>query len=105
MKIAMTSPNGKALAGHAGKCPGYLIYQVENGEVVHKERVKLTKEQVFSQFSGALSENTGHPLYGIDVFITQSAGGGLQNRLARDGIQVILTEENDPDAIVATLLA
>jgi len=56
MKIAITSPNAKTIAGHAGKCPGYLIYNINQDKTVTKSHIKLTKEQVFKNFSGALSQ-------------------------------------------------
>jgi predicted Fe-Mo cluster-binding NifX family protein len=104
MKIAVTSPNGKTIAGHAGKCPGFLVYETEGDKVVSKNRVKLEKTQVFSQFSGPLSENPEHPLNGIDIFITQSSGGGLKNRLNRDDIQLLITDSSDPDQVIEQLI-
>ncbi|HHT00017.1 MAG TPA: nitrogen fixation protein [Thiomicrospira sp.] len=103
MKIAITSPNAKTIAGHAGKCPGYLIYNINQDKTVTKSHIKLTKEQVFKNFSGALSQNPQHPLHDIDVFITQGLGDGLANRLSRDNIQVYKTEESDPEAIIQSI--
>jgi len=103
MKIAITSPNAKTIAGHAGKCPGYLIYEIsENGKAT-RSHVKLAREQVFKNFSGALSQNPQHPLHDIDVFITQGLGDGLANRLSQDNIQVYKTEESDPEAIIQSI--
>ena len=104
MKIAITSPNGKTISGHAGKCPGYLIYEIDANNDMQKSHIKLTKEQVFKNFSGALSKNPEHPLYGINVFITQGLGEGLNNRLAQDNIQVITTTETQPEIVLATII-
>ena len=104
MKIAITSPNAKTIAGHAGKCPGYLIYEIDQNKNIKKSHIKLTKEQVFKNFSGTLSQNPDHPLYGINVFITQSLGDGLNNRLSQDNIQVLTTNEEDPEVILNSIL-
>lgn len=100
MKIAFSSPNGKTLAGHAGKCPGFVVMEIQDGQVIASERVKLTKDQVFSQLSGPLSAQADHPLKGIDLFVTQSCGQGLVQRLKRDGIEVIQTEAQTPQAFM-----
>lgn len=104
MKIAITSPNAKTIASHAGKCPGYLIYEIDDDNIT-KTHIKLSKEQVFNQFSGALSKNPEHPLHGINVFITQSLGDGLSNRLAQDNIKVYTTSEKDPEVIISSIIA
>jgi len=98
MKIAITSPNAKTIAGHAGKSPGYLIYEIENNNVT-KSHIRLSKEQVFKNFSGPLSKTPEHPLYGINVFITQSLGEGLSNRLTQDNIKVYTTAEKIPKCL------
>lgn len=104
MKIAVTSPNAKTIAGHAGKCPGYLVFEVENKQIVSKTHIKLTREQTFRNFSGLLSESEEHPLKGINIFITQSLGEGLSNRLTQDGINIHITSVNEPEQVVQSLL-
>lgn len=104
MKIAITSPNAKTIAGHAGKCPGYLIYEISDDKL-SKSHIKLSKNQVFKNFSGPLSQNPEHPLQGIHLFVTQGLGEGLSNRLAKDNIQVVTTEETDPEVIIASIMA
>jgi predicted Fe-Mo cluster-binding NifX family protein len=105
MKIAITSPNAKTISGHAGKCPGYLIYDVDANQNIKKSHIKLTKEQVFKNFSGPLSQNADHPLSGINTFVTQGLGEGLNNRLSRDGIKVHLVESDDPEFVIASLMS
>lgn len=104
MKIAFTSPNGKTLAGHAGKCPGYVVVKIEDGKIVDTNRVKLGKDQVFSQLSGPLSAQSDHPLQGIDKLVTQGCGEGLKQRLGVDGIEVIVTEAETPEAFLENYL-
>jgi len=104
MKIALTSPNTKTVSGHAGKCPGFLIFEVEGGEIVNQHHIKLTKEQVFKNFSGPLSKNPQHPLSSIDAFVTQGLGDGLKRRLQQDNIQAYTTELAEPlEAVKAVI--
>ncbi|BCN93795.1 hypothetical protein THMIRHAM_15800 [Thiomicrorhabdus immobilis] len=104
MKIAITSPNAKTISGHAGKCPGYLIYEIDQDKNIKKSHIKLSKEQVFKNFSGALSQNPEHPLYGISVFITQGLGERLSNRLSQDNIRIYTTTEEDPEVIIQSIV-
>lgn len=104
MKVAFTSPNGKTIAGHAGKCPGYVVMQLDENKVLETTRVKLEKQQVFSQFSGSLLAQTGHPLQGINMLVTLSCGEGLQKRLSADGVEVVITQEETPDVFIEKYL-
>ncbi len=104
MKIAVTSPNAKTISGHAGKCPGYLIFDIKDNTISHQQHLKLTKEQVFKNFSGPLSQAPQHPLHDIDAFITQSLGAGLKQRLATDNIRVYTTDQTDPHKVVNMVL-
>ncbi len=100
MKIAVTSANGRTICGHAGKCPGYLIYELTADQTVHQTRVKLESSQVLKNLHGQLSLHPEHPLYGINTFITQSLGEGLESRLSSDGIQVVQTDQLDPLLVI-----
>lgn len=96
MKIAITSANGKTICGHAGKCPGFLIYEISKNQTIHQTHIKLAKQQTLKNFAGPISDLEDHPLRGINTFITQSLGEGLKARLEKDGIQVIETEDQEP---------
>lgn len=104
MKIAITSPNTKSISGHAGKCPGYWLYDLKNDGQIDKAHIKLSKAEVFKNVAGLLSENPTHPLTGIEVFVTQSIGDGLLKRLEKDHINVIQTQETDPDLVIQRLI-
>ena len=104
MKIAITSPNAKTISGHAGKCPGYLIYTIEDNGQLDKTHIKLAKKDIFKNLVGLLSENPQHPLSEIKVFITQSLGEGLLRRLKVDNINVIQTQETDPEIAINRLI-
>lgn len=96
MKIALTSPNGTTLSGHAGKCPGYLVFEIENDKIVRQEHIKLAREQTLRNLEGSLSNHPEHPLHGISAFVTQGLGEGLMNKLQNDQIAVYQTAEADP---------
>jgi predicted Fe-Mo cluster-binding NifX family protein len=44
-------------------------------------------------------------VFGVDVLIAGGIGSGLQARLARKGIEAVVTTETDPDRAVALWLA
>lgn len=104
MKIAVTSPNAKSISGHAGKCPGFLLYEILANGQYEQTHIKLGKEDVFKNLAGPLSTHPHHPLNGIDVFVTQSLGDGLLSRLERDNIKVIQTQETDPENFIQNLI-
>lgn len=100
--IAVTSPNGRTVSGHAGKCPGFLMFSpLEAGEAL--THVKLARDQVLHQVP-RLSEAEDHPLQGITVLITNGCGDGMIRKMQRDGIEVVLTDQSDPVAAVAAYL-
>lgn len=103
LTIALTSPNGQTLAGHAGKCPGFLLFSVENGRLLQQSHLKLSREQTLRHLQGGLSQHPNHPLHGITTFITQGLGEGLQQRLKSDGIEVHETHQDDPLAALQHL--
>ena len=72
MKIAVTSANGRTISGHAGKCPGYLLYELNSDQTVRQKHIKLDSSEVLKNMSGQLSSHPEHPLFGINAFVTQS---------------------------------
>lgn len=100
MKIAITSANGRSICGHAGKCPGFLVYSFEDENSAEPTHIKLKKDQVFKNMNGFLSDNLQHPLYGIDMLITQSLGSCLKTRLQMDNIEVLTTNADNPAMLI-----
>lgn len=99
-KIAVTSQNRKTVTEHAGKCRKFWIYEISAGAVTGKQLLELSKEQ-------SLHESVpgeAHPLDEVAVLLTTGFGAGLQQRLARKGIEAVMTEEKTPDAAVAAFL-
>lgn len=100
MKIAVTSQNRKTITSHAGKCRKFWVYETRHAEVVDKRLLELPLEQSFH----ASTQDTPHPLDGVNVLISGGMGSGLWQRLKRKGILAVSTGETDPDRAVATWL-
>ena len=100
-KIAVCSQNRKTVTEHAGKCRKFWVYDIEHGRVVGRNLLELSIEQSFHE----AKDGQAHPLDAVDVLITGSIGGGLQQRLRQRGILGVVTSETDLDQAVAGFLA
>lgn len=97
MRIAVTSQNFRTVTGHAGKSRRFLVFEAQPGTTPHElERLDLPKEMSFHEFHG----DGAHPVDGVDAVITGSCGAGFARRLAGRGIQVAVTQLQDPLAAV-----
>jgi predicted Fe-Mo cluster-binding NifX family protein len=101
MKIAVTSQNRRAITEHAGRCRNFWVFDVDDGIILDSALVELTKESSFHDSS----PHEPHPLDGVDVLISGGMGDGLRVRLARRGIEAIVTTERDPERAVQAWLA
>jgi predicted Fe-Mo cluster-binding NifX family protein len=68
--------------------------------VTSQNRREITKEASFHDSS----PHAAHPLDGVDMLIAGGMGSGLQARLARKGIEAVVTPEKDPDRAVSLWL-
>ncbi|TCT20286.1 NifB/NifX family molybdenum-iron cluster-binding protein [Thiobaca trueperi] len=103
MRIAVTSQNFKTITGHAGKSRRFIVYDVDgSAPPVEAERLDLSSGMSIHDYHGE-----DHPLFqlGLNALITQSAGAGFMQRMARHGISVHATSEPDPQRAVAQLAA
>jgi predicted Fe-Mo cluster-binding NifX family protein len=92
MRIAVSSQNFRTVTGHAGKSRRFLIYDATlPTDPVLVGRLDLPKEMAFHGFAGG-----PHPLDGMDVILTGSAGEGFVRKLASRGVKVLVTGETDP---------
>ena len=94
MRIAVTSQNFKTITGHAGKTRRFLVYELDNaGQMREIDRLDLPTAMSLHEYHGE-----DHPLFqlGLTALVTQGAGTGFVQRLARYGIQVHVTSESDP---------
>ncbi len=99
MKIVVTSQNKCEVTEHAGRCRNFWIYEVVDGSISQKTLLELPKEQSFHEIHG-----NAHPLDDMQVFITGSMGMSLTNRLKAKGIECVITQEKEPDKVVAAYL-
>ena len=101
MRIAVTTQNFKTITGHAGKSRRFIVYDVDgSASPVEVERLDLLPGMSIHDYQG-----DDHPLFqlGLNALITQSAGAGFMQRMARHGIAVHATSESDPRRAVALL--
>lgn len=99
MRLAITSQNFRTITSHAGRARRFLV--VDTGALsVEARRLDLAPEFAMHGFDDAKV----HPLDGVEVLITGSAGDGLARRLAKRGIRVVCTAETDPSRAVEDFL-
>jgi len=96
MRIAVTSQNRRDVTEHAGRCRNFWVFDVENGQLISRSLLELPKEASFHDSS----PHAEHPLDGVNLLIAGGMGEGLQARLARKGIQSVITTETDPERAV-----
>ena len=90
MKIAIATNDYTRVAGHAGQARHWLLYDSDLA-ALEPRRVQLEKAQVFHHWES----DEPHPLDGIAVIVAGSAGEGFLRRMAKRGVQVLLTGERD----------
>jgi len=96
MRIAVTSQNRRDITEHAGRCRNFWVFEVDGGRITGRSLLELPKEASFHDSS----PHAEHPLDGVNLLIAGGMGEGLQARLARKGIQSVITTETDPERAV-----
>lgn len=101
MKIAVATDDFTTVTGHVGRCNGFLIFEVESGEVKSKEE----RENAFTHHKQSGGEHKhdhshghGHSalaegLKDCQKLICRGAGWRLVNDLNEIGVEVLLTKE------------
>ncbi len=100
MKIAVTSQNRKSITEHAGRCRKFQLFEIEEGRIISKKLVELSKKQSFHESS----PHEAHPLDVVDVLISGGMGNGMIRRLGNKGITGIITSQSDPETAVKLYL-
>ncbi len=103
MKIAVVSDDFRTLTGKAGKARRFLFFQAEKGKQPELETQVELPAQCPTYHDLHEDDETPHPLDGM-VLITNEAGEGFRERLAKRGTQVHITSERDPYTAVVLLL-
>ncbi|MEG2155797.1 MAG: NifB/NifX family molybdenum-iron cluster-binding protein [Burkholderiaceae bacterium] len=95
--IALTAQNRKTITAHAGMCRNFLLFDLEGAAIGVPRLLEFEREQSLHE----MQDGVAHPLDGVDVLISAGMGAGLQQKLARRGIQAFVTTELDPARAVA----
>ena len=98
MRIAISSVDGIKVCGHAGRARRWLVHEADGS----RHMLELAREQLFHYWEGKGGE---HPLETMDVVVTASAGDGLQKRLAKQGVRVLVTGETSVERVFTSVLA
>ena len=105
MKIAVPTRDGATVAGHAGKARHWLVYDFADfragSAIPAPTRVALADDEVFHHFA----DDRPHPLDGVAIVVTASAGDGFLRHMAKRGADVLLTGESDPATALTKLAA
>lgn len=100
VRIAVASRNGTDVSGHIGKCADWIVFEGDASDVKEAERIKLPKHLVFHHYK----DDVPHPLSSCSAVIGASAGESFTSKMAKRGIEVVLTAESDPTTAVADYL-
>lgn len=102
MRIAVASRDGKKVSGHIGKCADWIVFDIQSSDeqipvVKEAKRIKLDKEFVFHHYK----DEKPHPLADCNAVIGASAGESFVSKMAKRGIEAVLTAEADPAKAVS----
>lgn len=105
MKIAIATQDFTKVSGHAGQARQWLLYDLTkhhaNRLLPVPQRIDLAQDQVLHVFT----DDGPHPLDGVDVVISASAGDGFIRHMRKRGTDVLLTGETDPAVAITRILA
>jgi len=97
MKVAIATHDFTDVAGHAGQARHWLVHDSDS---VNAERLQLAKAEVLHYWK----EDTPHPLEAVSVIIARSAGDAFVRRMAKRGVDVLLTSERDAGRALTAVL-
>lgn len=108
MKIAVATDDFLTVTGHIGRCNGFIVYEVENGNIVNREQVENSftnhRKGEHHHHNGEGEHQHGHShsnlvegLNGCSHLICTAAGWRVVEDLKRNNIEVIFTNEIDAD--------
>lgn len=95
--IAFTTQNRSQITSHAGRCRHFMVRRLDGGTVGDWEYRSLGREDTLHATADALPA----ALQDVDILITAGAGPGLVSRLARHGVQVVVTDVLLPEQAIA----
>ena len=105
MKIAIATDDYQSITGHVGRCNGFLVYDVQNGEIISEEKrdnnfTNHGRGQVHAHRHGEGHGKRGHKrlaegLNDCSHLICHGAGWRLVEALKAENIELVLTPESD----------
>lgn len=105
MKIAIATKDYATVCGHAGQTREWLVYDLtghqSNQLLPAPQRLELDKTQILHSFA----DDGPHPLDGVDIVVTASAGDGFIRHMKKRGAEVLLTGESDPTLALTRIIA
>jgi len=103
MQVAVVSEDFRTMTGKAGKARRFLLFKAEAGRRPQLQRYLELPSAAPTYHDLHDDDSTPFPLDGM-ALITNEAGVGFSERLARRGTQVYITSERDPHTAVTLLL-
>ncbi len=111
MKIAVASDDGKTISSHFGRARGFVILEIENGEIKSRSYIPNT----FTGHARGMHEREPHHrhdshaaiienLRDCKVVISHGMGRRLYEDLTSAGIEVYVTDETDVDKAIELYL-
>ena len=105
MKIAIATDNYQTITGHVGRCKGFLVYDIQNGEIINEEERENNftnhgRGHTHAQAHGEGHGKRGHQrlaegLNDCSHLICHGAGWRLVEDLKAENIELVLTSESD----------
>lgn len=110
MKIAIVSDDGKRISKHFGRAVYYSIYTVEDGKIVstelrerqfgHNSQQNQTHHEPKEGEPHGMGQDEKHDsmageISDCQVLIAGGMGRGAYSRMFENGLNVIMTDEND----------
>lgn len=120
MKIAFVTDDGKIISKHFGRAPFYLVFTLQNGNVVSKEMRNKISHREFRAIEGSGHSLKGHEfclqadmkhraileaIKDCHVVVARGMGHGAQRFLTNLGIEIILTDIEEIDRALGSYLS
>lgn len=122
MKIAAVSDDGVTTSQHFGRASVYVVFTVENGEIVSREQREKPGHRQFAgeEHGEGVASFQGHgydpqsqdrharmagAISDCQVLIARGMGAGAYDSLRRAGIRVIMTDEPQIEEAVKAFLS
>ncbi len=100
--IAISSKDKKNITGHAGKCNHFFVFKVDKNANIIRENLTLEKGNLLHD--ALHGTNDDHPLFKMDIILTQSVGQSAIDKLESKDIKAYIIRETDPDIAIHKLI-